>query len=143
MLRYLRLFLITAFAFTAASAFAEEKITDFDVQIDVQTDGDFIITESISVISEGYQIRRGIFRDIPRFQQSGGYKIPQKFKVLSVTRNSEPEPYKTSRAGNAMRIRIGDKDVFLADGRHTYEITYLAKNVKNRIIKVESALVFT
>ena len=59
-----------------ASAWAQERITNYDVLIDVQQDADFIVTESISVISEGRKIRRGIFRDLPRFKIDEGAKIP-------------------------------------------------------------------
>ncbi|NNC36187.1 MAG: DUF2207 domain-containing protein [Hyphomonadaceae bacterium] len=126
MLRALLVTLLTCLL--SVSAFAAEKITSFDVSIDVQKNGDFIVTETIAVTAEGQKIRRGIFRDIPRYLQDGVYKIPQKFDVQSVTRNGNKEKYETSKENNALRIRIGNADRFIPHGPHVYEIKYKAKN---------------
>ena len=109
-------------------AWAQERITNYDVLIDVQQDADFIVTESISIISEGKKIRRGIFRDLPRFKVDEGAKIPYQYKILSVTRNGQREPFSRQSDGNAKQIRIGDPDYFLRRGQHDYVITYEVKN---------------
>ena len=124
--------LLLTLAFTTAG-WAQERITNYDVVIDVQQDADFIITESISVISEGQKIRRGIFRDLPRYKvdvEAAGteYKIPYQYKILSVTRNGQREPFIESSGGNAKKIRVGDADYFLPRGPHNYVITYEVKN---------------
>ena len=126
MMRFI-LALILAFTFTAG-AWAEEKILDYNVLIEVQQDADFIVTESISVISEGRKIRRGIFRDLPRFKMDEGAKIPYQYKILSITRNGQREPFSQQSDGNAKQIRIGDPDYYLPAGRHNYVITYEVKN---------------
>jgi len=110
------------------NAWAEEKITSYDVIVDVQKNGDFIVTETIAVIVEGSEIRRGIFRDIPRYLMDGEYKIPQKFDVLAVTRDGKREKYETSNEQNALRIKIGNDDRLLPLGAHIYELKYRAKN---------------
>jgi len=115
----------TVFYETAA---AQEKIISYDVTIDVQQDADFLITEKINVISEGRQIRRGIFRDLPRFKLDEGAKIPYQYKILSVTRNGRAEPFANTDKNNATQIRIGDADYFLQRGQHNYVITYEVKN---------------
>jgi len=116
----------------ALSAWGQERITNYGVVIDVQQDADFIVTESISVISEGRKIRRGIFRDLPRFKVDDGegedFKIPYQYKILSVTRNGKREPFSRQSDGNAKQIRIGDADYFLRRGRHDYIIVYEVKN---------------
>jgi len=125
----MRLFLSFFFAcLIGASAWAQERITNYDVVIDVQQDADFIITESISVISEGQKIRRGIFRDLPRFKIDEGAKIPYQYKILSVTRNGKREPFSRQSDGNAKQILIGDADYFLQRGQHDYVIVYEVKN---------------
>jgi len=85
--------LISCLLFT--HVWAEEKITRYNVIIDVQQDADFIIREEIDVISEGRQIRRGIFRDLPRFKIDEDAKIPYQYKILNVTRNGQREPFVT------------------------------------------------
>lgn len=124
-------FLILTAAFFAALASAQasdERILSYDVTIEVQKDADFIITERISVNSEGRQIRRGIFKDLPRYKLDEGTPIPYRYDVLSVTRNGEREPFDESKDGNAERIRVGDANYYLPKGRHDYEITYDVKN---------------
>lgn len=117
--------------FLALSAAAEEKVNAFDVAIQVQKDGDIRVSESIRVTAEGATIRRGIFRDLPRYyadDAKAGNKLPYQYKVRRVTRDGRKEPYVTETDGNAFRIRIGDEDVFLDYGEHTYEIEYEVKN---------------
>ena len=122
-----------AFVFTAMAAQAQERITDYNVQIDVATTGDIIVTENISVISEGRSIRRGIFRDLPRYLISpSGKKIEQDYKILFVRRGGKSETYTVSNNGNARQIRIGNADVFLQNGPHDYVIAYTVPNAMRR-----------
>lgn len=112
------------------AALAEERIHLFDVDIAVQTNGDLIITETISVTPEHYQIKRGIYRTFPRYYlPPDGERLQYGYKVLSVTRNGKREPYSVNREGNAYNILIGDEDVYLPRGiRQTYQIRYRVKN---------------
>ncbi len=112
----------------AAPARAAEQINRFDVQIEVQTDGDIVVTETIDVTAEGVQIRRGIFRDLPRYYEQDGVRYEYDYDVVSITRDGAREPYETDSEDNAYRIRIGDEDVLLQDGRHTYELRYRVSN---------------
>ena len=113
---------------SAAAALADEKIQSFDVLIQVDPNGDFTITETIRVDVEGDQISRGIYRDIPRFLDHDGRKIPQKIDVQSVTRNGKKEPFDVNNRFNVRRIKIGDKDIYLPHTTHTYEIRYRMNN---------------
>jgi uncharacterized membrane protein YgcG len=125
----LRLLFLVVFAlFAAPSVFAEEAITRFDVVIEVQTNADVVVTERIAVEAEGVSIRRGIFRDLPRYYESDGARLPYGYEVLDVTRDGQREPYETETDGNAFRIRIGKEDVFIALGAHVYEIRYRVRN---------------
>ncbi len=112
----------------ATPALAVEQINSFDVAIKVQRDGDIIVTETISVRAEGADIRRGIFRDLPRFYEQDGARFHYEYDVLTVQRDNRREKYDTETEGNAYRIIIGDEDVFLETGDHTYVIRYRVKN---------------
>ncbi len=112
----------------AMGALADERINRFDVDIDVQTNGDIIVNEALTVTSEGNQIRRGILRLLPRYYSDDGAKLPYAYRILSVTRDGAREPYATSTMDNALEVRIGDADVFLQNGQHIYEIRYRVKN---------------
>jgi uncharacterized membrane protein YgcG len=115
-------------ALFAMAASAEERIDRFDVTIDVQKDGDVVVTELIAVTAEGAQIRRGIFRDLPRYFENDGARLAYGYDVLGVKRDGRAEPYSTETEDNAYRIRIGDADVFLEPGPHAYEIRYRVRN---------------
>ena len=125
----LRAFLLALLAlFIAAPAYALEQINMFDVRIEVQTDGDIVVTETINVTAEGAQIQRGIFRDLPRTYELDGAVLPYQYDVIGVQRDGAEEPYETSTDDNAFRIRIGDPDVLIPHGAHTYVIRYEVAN---------------
>ena len=129
MLRYLLAGL--AACLIALAAAAEEKVGRFDVAIAVQKDGDIVVTETIEVTSEGSEIRHGIFRELPRYYADDarpGDKLPYQYDIRRIRRDGHREPYTTETDGNAWRIRIGDADVYLDPGVHTYVIEYEAKN---------------
>ncbi|MDX2274052.1 MAG: DUF2207 domain-containing protein [Hyphomonadaceae bacterium] len=112
----------------AAPAYAAEQINRFDVVIDVETDGDIFVTENINVTAEGNAIRRGIFRDLPRYYEREGERLPYEYEIESVERDGQSEPYDTTQEGNAFRIRIGEEDTFLDYGPHAYVIRYRVNN---------------
>ncbi len=109
-------------------AAADERIHNFDTTIMVETNGDILVTERIALTAEGYRIHRGIFRDLPRYFEGSEGRQRYVYDVQRVTRNGDREPYTVETAGNAIRIRIGDADVLLPTGRHTYEIQYSVRN---------------
>ncbi len=112
----------------AAPAFAKERIENFDVLIDVQRNGDFIVTETIDLVAEGDQIRRGILRDLPRYYESDGDRLAYDYDVQSVERDGRRERYETESEDNAYRIRIGNEDVIIPTGPHRYAIRYRVRN---------------
>ena len=72
---------------------AEERITRYDIQVGVQSDGSLEVTERIDVRAEGQRIRRGIYRDFPtRYRDRHGNRIVVGFEVLEVQRDGRPEP---------------------------------------------------
>ena len=46
-------------------AMSAEVIENFAVRLQVQRDGNLLVTERITVQAEGEQIKRGIYRDLP------------------------------------------------------------------------------
>jgi uncharacterized membrane protein YgcG len=112
----------------AAPALALEQIDQFDVVVDVAKNGDIVVTETIDVTAEQDQIRHGIFRDLPRYYENGGDRLPYRYEVLNVTRDGRAEHYKKSEEDNAVRLRIGDADTLLTQGAHEYLIRYRVKN---------------
>lgn len=122
-------FLIALIALTlTAPALAKEGIDKFDTAIVVARNGDVTVTETLDVMVEGDQIRHGIQRDLPRYYESQGDNLPYAYHVLRVELDGRPVHYKTSRKGNAYRIRIGDADELVPAGAHRYVISYEVKD---------------
>ncbi|MGI9414752.1 MAG: DUF2207 domain-containing protein [Hyphomicrobiales bacterium] len=108
-----------------ALADSHERIVGFDSEIWVQTDASMTVRETITVVSTGNQIKRGIFRDFPtKYRSRRGVWTEVSFDVQGVTRDGQPEAYFTEDRSNGVRVYIGRKSVFLQPGRYVYEITY-------------------
>ena len=116
----------------SASASAAERITDFACDVTVGDGGMLAITETITVIAEGNQIKRGIYRDIPVRYGGGpfglGTNIP--FTVIEVTRDGSAEDYRTENNDATVRIYIGHADRMLPQGEHTYVIRYETRQLR-------------
>ena len=126
MVRLVRPFLALLFALLLAlPAAAREEIRSYDSDISLARDGVVTVVETIVVNAEGNEIRRGIYRDIPVVMlASDGGKVRPDLDVLAVTRDGRDEQYRVERMGNFERIWIGNPDVLLDYGQHSYTITY-------------------
>lgn len=117
-----KIFLFFLFLTFSLPVSAAEVIKDFHADIRVQTDGSVIVTESITVNREGRQIKRGIYRDLPKTK--GVH-----YSVLSVKRDGQKEPYFTENTGRFYRINTGNENYLPRNGLYTFEIRYQARNV--------------
>ncbi|HEY1960968.1 MAG TPA: DUF2207 domain-containing protein [Rhizomicrobium sp.] len=112
-------------AFVFRPAAAAERITNYSSNIDVARNGALTVTETISVVSEGDQIRHGIYRDFPTtYTDKFGRRVHVGFDVLHVTRDGHDERYDVSSIDSGQRIKIGSADSYVSPGPHTYAITY-------------------
>ncbi len=103
----------------------QERILSFDSRIDIMTDGDVVVTETIRVVAAGKKIRRGIYRDFPtHYRNSRGSQVVVRFEVLEVLRDNRPEAYHTEQQSNGMRVYMGNKEVYLQPGETTYTLSY-------------------
>lgn len=103
---------------------AQEWIKSFETVITVETSGDIIVTETIDVISAGNDIKRGIFRELPRYYTFMGVRQAYEYELLNVTRDGEVENIFVSEQDNAVLWRLGQRDVLLDNGPHRYVIMY-------------------
>jgi len=126
-----RILLLIAFAISGLSLSAQdryERITLFDVEVDIEQSGDILVTEKITVNAQGNEIKRGILRELPRKRKNAkGQSIPVDYEVLSVKRDGNTENYVRERNGSDDVLRIGRREHFLEHGLHTYEISYRYK----------------
>jgi len=117
--------LVLLVALAGAGVRADERILDWHSAVRVQADSTLDVIETIRVRAEGTQIRRGLLRDFPtKYVDRRGRRVVTGFEVLSVKRDGRPEPYAIERLSNGVRIRIGQEDVYLDRGEHSYAITY-------------------
>lgn len=116
---------IFLFGFLWTNLIAEERILEYQSQIIVHTNATMTVTETIIVMAEGNQIKRGIFREFPTdYRDRSGNRIRVRFDVVEVLRNGVKEPYHVKRESNGVRIYIGDENIFLEPGEYRYQITY-------------------
>lgn len=101
-----------------------ERIQSFRSDVEILADSSLRVTETIRVNAEGREIRHGIYRDFPTRYARDGRTVRVGFEVDGVERDGRAEPWSRERISNGVRLRIGDGDVDLADGSHTYIIRY-------------------
>jgi uncharacterized membrane protein YgcG len=135
-LNRLRLALCALLALTtlaaAARAPAAEQITHFDCRVVAQDGGFLEVTETITVVAEGNQIRHGIYRDIPTRYSGGwlnsGARVP--FEILAIECDGVVSPYHTENRDTFERILIGDKAALVPPGEHTYTLRYRTRQLR-------------
>lgn len=104
---------------------ATERITFFKSNIVVNADATLLIEEQIEVVCEGRTILHGLVREFPtRYRDSSGNNYVVGFKVQSVMLNGVPVQFWIESFSNGKKVYIGDKNILLSHGKHTYVITY-------------------
>ena len=68
----------------SSSIQAAERITKFHSDIAIGNDGLMTVTETISVITKGQKIKRGIFRDIPVRYDTGFFGLKQNLSLIHI-----------------------------------------------------------
>ena len=114
-------------AFAACLTFAQsgERILSFDSGIQVMPSGEMTVTETLKVIAQGKEIKRGIYRDFPTtYKDRFNNTVKVGFRVRSVVRDGKQEDWHLEKRENGTRVYFGKRDVFLNLGEHTYSFTY-------------------
>jgi uncharacterized membrane protein YgcG len=120
-----KILLIILLAGLPASVRSAEEILGFGSRIGVSPDAAIVVTETIRVLAEGDRIKRGIYRDFPTlYSGPAGLRVEVPFEVLEILRDGKPEPWRSERQANGVRIYLGSADVFLPHGETTYTIKY-------------------
>ncbi|MFT7452675.1 MAG: hypothetical protein ACI9VN_003410, partial [Patescibacteria group bacterium] len=123
------LFVLSLFFLFPYSSYAqEERITDFDVRLQVNTDRSISVMETISVVATGQQIKRGITRNFPSTRTLNDRSVNMTYDIERVLKNGEPEPYFTESKNQGFMVYIGQREVSLRPGNYTYIIEYKVPN---------------
>jgi len=137
----MRLVLSLLFAcLIGASAWAQERITNFDITIEVDKSGDLLITEDITIKDAPDQSRRGIFRELYANYEFMGVKQKYDYEPISIKRDGQNENYSRQTNDNAILWRIGNRDVYLPNGTHNYEIKYRVADQARRHVDGDKAV---
>jgi uncharacterized membrane protein YgcG len=123
--RFLILAILALLAGAVPAPAQSERILNFKSFIQVHSDASMTVTEEITVRADRQEIKRGIVRDFPTtYRDRLGNTVTVGFQVEEVLRDGRSEPYRIESAANGVKIRIGQKDVFLRPGDYTYTIRY-------------------
>jgi len=116
----------TGFAFLPLrSSAAQERIRSYDTRVDIRRDGSVDVTERITVVAEGQQIRRGIYRDFPtRYTDRFNNRVKVDLEVIGVERNGRQEPWFTEGMSNGVRINTGNDNFLTVPAEYIYTIRY-------------------
>ena len=133
MMRFIFGFLLSCLFY--ASAWAQEHIRSFDVTIEVDKSGELLITEEITIQDGPDQSRRGIFRELYKSYEFMGVKQNYDYKLISIMRDGQLENYSRQTNDNAILWRIGNRDIYLPNGTHNYEIKYRVSDQTRRHLK--------
>src|ERR1044072_9526850 len=95
-----------------------DRILKYHADITVQTNGDLNVKETITIYNGEFgSIERGILRDFPTlYEKENGFWEERAFTVKSVTRDEKKEAYDREKLKDGVRLKIGDKDVYLPNG---------------------------
>lgn len=105
-------------------AFAQDgwSITNFDVQVDIASDGMLDVTETIDANFRTQ--KHGIYREIPIRYAVGAHQYSLRFRLQQVDNGAgQTRNTKVTYESNMVRIRIGDPDIKVR-GKQVYRIRY-------------------
>lgn len=103
----------------------EERILKYHSDITMNADATMRVRETITVRSASIKIIHGIYRQIPtRYMDQEEREYTLKYTIKEVLRDGKPEKYSAEKYTRSIRIYIGDPDVVIPAGEHTYVLTY-------------------
>ena len=105
-----------------------EKITDYNVTVQINKNGTLTVNEAIDYEFDD-AAKHGIYRDIPLRSKKNGVDIHKSYiKMNSIKRNGLSEEYSTKNFNERVRYRVGSADRFVENGVNRYEFNYVIYN---------------
>lgn len=104
---------------------ATERIIEFVSEVRINKDASIDVHESIKVQVEHAQIRRGIMREFPtHYTDRFGNSVNVRFSLQRVLLDGGPVRVQEKSERNGVVIKMGDADILVPLGVHTYELWY-------------------
>ena len=134
--RNMKLHICIILLFIAASSFvftsqanARESIVSYDVTAELLEDSSLRITEQIRVNIEHAEIKRGIYRVIPKTRSLANDRTQHyDYWIESVTLDGKKVKYTQAAQNNNLAIVIGSENERAPLGEHVYTIRYRTEN---------------
>ena len=122
------IFVFFTLFFLNTKSLIAEKITDYDVAVQINKNGTLTVNEVIDYEFDGVA-KHGIYRDIPLRSKKNGVDIYKSYiKMNSIKRNGLSEEYSTKNFNEGVRYRVGSADRFVENGVNRYEFNYVIYN---------------
>lgn len=122
------IFVFFTLFFLNTKSLIAEKITDYDVAVQINKNGTLTVNEVIDYEFDG-AAKHGIYRDIPLRSKKNGVDIYKSYiKMNSIKRNGLSEEYSTKNFNEGVRYRVGSADRFVENGVNRYEFNYVIYN---------------
>ena len=133
------MFVFFTLFFLSTKSLIAEKITNYEVTVQMNKNGTLTVNEVIDYEFDGVA-KHGIYRDIPLRSKKNGVDIYKSYiKMNSIKRNGFSEEYSTKLFDEGIRYRVGSADRFVENGINRYEFNYVIYNAvfeKNGIYQV-------
>ena len=122
------MFVFFTLFFLSAKSLIAEKITNYEVTVQMNKNGTLTVNEVIDYEFDG-AAKHGIYRDIPLRSKKNGVDIYKSYiKMNSIKRNGLSEEYSTKNFNEGVRYRVGSADRFVENGVNRYEFNYVIYN---------------
>ena len=122
------IFVFFTLFFLNTKSLIAEKITDYDVTVQINKNGTLTVNEVIDYEFDD-AAKHGIYRDIPLRSKKNGMDIYKSYiKMNSIKRNGLSEEYSTKNFNEGVRYRVGSADKFVENGVNRYEFNYVIYN---------------
>ena len=122
------IFVFFTLFFLNTKSLIAEKITDYNVTVQINKNGTLTVNEVIDYEFDD-AAKHGIYRDIPLRSKKNGADIYKSYiKMNSIKRNGLSEEYSTKNFNEGVRYRVGSADRFVENGVNKYEFNYVIYN---------------
>ena len=122
------IFVFFTLFFLNTKSLIAEKITDYNVTVQINKNGTLTVNEVIDYEFDD-AAKHGIYRDIPLRSKKNGVDIHKSYiKMNSIKRNGLSEEYSTKNFNEGVRYRVGSADRFVENGVNRYEFNYVIYN---------------
>ena len=116
----------------------EERISNYEVVIEVLTDRSIKVKEALMVNVTGKKIKRGITRSLPRYRKmQNGQEKPVRYNITNITRDGKKEGWHSKEEYGMEVLYIGKREVVLSPGQYHYVIEYKVPNQVEQLEKID------